>query len=83
MNIKIGLIGCGGRGTGAASNALNADPNLKLVAMADAFGDRLQSSRARLKKSFGDKVQVDDDHCFTGFDCYKPLIECVARSYLK
>ena len=40
--LKVGLIGCGGRGTGAAVNAMNADKNVKLVAMADAFEDRLQ-----------------------------------------
>ena len=42
--LRIGLVGCGGRGTGAAANALGADPNCKLVAMADAFADRLQGS---------------------------------------
>ena len=42
--LRVGLVGCGGRGSGAAANALNADPNAKLVAMADAFDDRLQGS---------------------------------------
>src|SRR5690606_6505326 len=42
--LKVGLIGCGGRGSGAASQALRADPNVKLVAMGDAFEDRLQNS---------------------------------------
>src|SRR5690348_6377500 len=47
--LRVGLIGCGGRGTGAAAQALNADQNVKLVSMADVFEDRLQSSLAELK----------------------------------
>src|SRR5437899_2301669 len=47
--LRIGLVGCGGRGTGAASNALHADPNVKLVAMGDAFRDKLEGSVARLR----------------------------------
>lgn len=73
--LKIGLIGCGGRGSGAAHQALNADPNVKLVAMADAFADRLASSRQNLEKVAGDKVAVDDDHCFVGFDAYKKVLD--------
>ena len=49
--IKIGLVGCGGRGTGAAKNALKADPNVKLVAMADAFEDNIKSSLSQLSKN--------------------------------
>ena len=48
--LRIGLIGCGGRGTGAASQALRADKNVKLTAMGDAFADRIQTSLDRLKK---------------------------------
>jgi predicted dehydrogenase len=78
--LKVGLIGCGGRGTGAASQALNADPQTELVAMADAFDDRLQSSRSRLQRSFNkegapSRVNVSDDRCFVGFDGYKGVIE--------
>ena len=73
--LKIGLVGCGGRGTGAAVNALRADKNCKLVAMADAFGDRLEFSLKALKKEVGDKVAVDDDHRFVGFDAGKKLIQ--------
>ncbi len=77
--IKVGLIGCGGRGTGAAANALRADPNNKLVAMCDIFMERLENSLQRLKKNkqIGDRVVVDDDHKFTDFDGYKKLIDCV------
>jgi predicted dehydrogenase len=74
--LKIGLIGCGGRGTGAADNALNADPNLKLVAMADTFADRLESSADRLKKLHKDKFAVDDEQRFIGFDAYRRVLAC-------
>src|SRR5438045_5211848 len=72
--LKVGLIGCGGRGTGAAEQALNADPNVKLVAMGDAFPDRLQSSLKVLKKSHPEKVDVKEENCFVGFDAYKGVI---------
>jgi len=73
--LRVGLIGCGGRGTGAAAQALAADPNVQLTAMGDAFADRLQSSLDNLRKMFSDKVAVPDDHCFVGFDAYKSVID--------
>jgi len=72
--LKVGLVGCGGRGTGAAVNAMNADKNAKITALADAFDDRLKSSLDRLKKAKPDQVAVQPDHCFVGFDAYKKLI---------
>jgi predicted dehydrogenase len=72
--LKVGLIGCGGRGTGAAEQALNADSNTKLVAMGDAFDDRLQSSLKILKKTLPDQVDVKPENCFVGFDAYKQVI---------
>jgi predicted dehydrogenase len=74
--LRVGLIGCGGRGTGAATQALNADPNVKLIALGDAFEDRLQSCLARLKRDeqVAAKVDVKPDHCFVGFDAYKGVI---------
>jgi hypothetical protein len=74
--LRVGLIGCGGRGTGAASQALAADQNVKLVAMADAFPDRLEKSLKTLKKdqAIAEKIDVDKDHCFVGFNAYKELI---------
>ncbi len=68
--LKVGLVGCGGRGGGAAVNALGADENSKLTAMADVFDEQLQRSRTMLQKNrnVGDRVTVDDDHGFTGFD---------------
>lgn len=73
--LRVGLIGCGGRGSGAAINALNADPNAKLVALGDAFADRVQGSLDSLKKQKPDQVAVDADHCFVGFDAYKNVID--------
>ena len=72
--LKVGLIGCGGRGTGAAANALTADPNTVLTAMADAFEDRMTKSHEGLVKQFGDRVQVPREKQFTGFDGYKNVI---------
>jgi len=70
-------VGCGDRGTGAASQALAADSNVRLVAMADAFEDRLQHSLSMLKEDpkIGSNVAVSPDNCFVGFDAYKRLIE--------
>jgi hypothetical protein len=72
--IRIGLIGCGGRGAGAVVSALTVNPNAKLTAMAEPFSDRLQNTRKNLKNRMKEQVAVDDDHCFTGFDGYRKLI---------
>ena len=72
--LKVGLIGCGGRGTAAVMEALNADANVILYAMADAFADQLSDAYKALKKAFGDRVLVDDAHKFVGLDAYKQLI---------
>jgi predicted dehydrogenase len=71
--IKIALIGCGGRGTGAATQALTTKGNVKLVALGDAFRDRLESAYNGLKH-FGDKLDVPDDRKFVGFDAYEKVI---------
>lgn len=73
--IKIGLIGCGGRGTEAAANAMSAGKDVRLVAMADIFDERLQASRKSLQASKGEQVRVTDDHCFIGFDAYQKVLE--------
>ena len=74
--LKVGLVGCGGRGSGAAAQALTADPNTELVAMADAFADRLESSLNNLKNNpVGSRVKVDEEHQFVGFDGYKHVID--------
>ncbi len=72
--LKVGLVGCGSRGTGAAWNAVRADPGVRLVALADAFADRLDSSLKALKERSPDQVDVDPARCFVGFDAYKELI---------
>jgi predicted dehydrogenase len=72
--IRIGLIGCGGRGTEAALNAMNAGKDIRLVALADIFDERLKASREQLKKSKPDQVEVKDDSCFVGFDAYEKLV---------
>jgi predicted dehydrogenase len=74
--LKIGLIGCGGRGSGAAAQALKADPNVKLTAMGDMFADRLEYSLNGLKrdKELSDMVDVPADRQFVGFDAYKNVI---------
>jgi predicted dehydrogenase len=73
--IKVGMIGCGGRNAGAASQALAADPGARLVAMCDIFMDRIKAKREILNQQATSQVSVDDGHCFTGFDGYKHVIE--------
>ncbi len=73
--VKVGLIGCGGRGAGAAANTLAVNPYAKLTAMADAFPDRMDSSRKALKQKFNEQVTVDDSRCFSGFDAYRKLLD--------
>ena len=73
--LKVGLVGCGGRGTGAAVQALRADPDTVLHAMADAFEDRLVSSLEILKKAHGPRADVKKSMQFVGFDAYQKLID--------
>ncbi len=76
--IKVGLVGCGDRGTGAAEQALTADSGVKLVAMADAFQDRIDEHLSILKgSSVGSRVDVPKDRQYTGFDAYKNVIDQV------
>ncbi len=72
--IRVGVIGCGGRGSGAAGNVLESAPGVKIVAMGDAFKDRLDESLANLKKKHADKIEVTPDRCFVGFDAYQKVI---------
>jgi len=76
--IRVVLIGCGGRGTGAADNALSVKNGpIKLVALADVFEDRVKRSYENLKNQHGDKVDVPDDRKFIGFDGYKKAMDCL------
>ena len=71
--LKVALIGCGSRGTGAAVQALSADQGVKLVAMADILEDRMKESYDGLSQRFGDtdNLDVPEEHKFIGFDGYK------------
>jgi predicted dehydrogenase len=71
--LKAGLIGCGGRGTGAAINFLDAGPNLQIVAIGDVFQDKVTSCRETLKKQ--KNIEIPDDKCFVGFDNYQKVID--------
>ena len=75
--LKVGLVGCGGRGTGAVLNALQADENVKLTAMADAFADRIEQSLTSLKDDpiTTGKMDVPKERQFAGFNAYQELID--------
>jgi hypothetical protein len=79
--IKVGLIGCGGRGTGAAENiceAAGTSFNIKLHSLADIFDDRLKNCRDHVRNSehCKDKFDVNEERCFVGFDAYQKVIDC-------
>ncbi len=76
--IRVALIGCGGRGTGAAAQALHAHPDVKLVAMADAFRDRLESSLKNIREEIDNpdsRIEVPDSRKYVGFDAYKEAMK--------
>ena len=78
--IKVALIGCGGRGTGAASNALSVKNGpIKLVALADVFGNRVARSYKSLKGRHADQVDVPRSRQFVGFDGYKKAMDCLDK----
>ncbi|MFV1964250.1 MAG: Gfo/Idh/MocA family protein [Pirellulaceae bacterium] len=76
--IKVALIGCGGRGTGAAANAMSVTQGpVKLVAMADVFENRLSASFHNLSSKFANKMDVPEDRKFCGFDSYQQAMDCL------
>lgn len=76
--IQVALVGCGGRGSGAAANALSVQNGpIKLVAMADVFPERLQASYQGLHKQFSSQMDVPKDRQFVSFDAYKKAIDCL------
>src|ERR1700757_725777 len=78
--LKAGLVGCGGRGTQAIQNILMGTDNVEIVALGDVFEDRLEDCLRKskaLKPELADRVKVDPDHHFVGFDSYKKVIESV------
>ena len=73
--IRLGLIGCGGRGTGATVQAMNTEGKTRLVAMGDVFGDRMQQSVRTIKSHHEEKVDVPEDRQFVGLDAYKHVLD--------
>lgn len=72
--LKIGLLGCGGRGCGALVNALSADPNTELVAVGDAFREKAEGALEGFREQFEDRIKVTDETTFDGLECYKKVI---------
>ena len=79
--LRIGLIGCGGRGTGAVRDCLRGNDGVRLVAIGDIFADRVASCRENLAKvaaedpAIAAKIAIDEDHAFVGFDAYQRVID--------
>src|SRR5262245_15139534 len=82
--IKVGVIGCGGRGSQADENVLQAAPNVQVIAIGDVFDFRVKNARVSLKrfaatdetcKKFGNKVDLPDERCFAGLDAYQKVID--------
>jgi len=73
--IRLGLVGCGGRGTGAAHDSYRSSDGVELVAMGDLFRDRIEESKEQLRERLGESFKVDQDHTFIGFDAYRKVIE--------
>ena len=78
--IKVGLLGCGGRGNGALRQNLNADPAVEVIALADLFENKVRSTRDRLVRDekYKGRIKIDDDHLFWGLDCHEKLAQCEA-----
>jgi len=74
--LRVGLIGCGWRGTGAAEDCVKSSENVEIVAMGDLFQDQVDWSLAQLSRKADDKVSVTEDMSFVGFDAYKKVIAC-------
>jgi len=80
--IRIGVIGCGGRGTGAAINAVEAAPGVEILALYDPFQDRIASCLKTLKEKVPAAVKVTPETCFTGLDGYKKLLAIKKINYI-
>jgi predicted dehydrogenase len=76
--IKIALVGCGGRGIGAACNCLDVKDDIRLVAVADAFEDKAQQAAKRLQQQYGEKATLKPDRVFSGFDAYRQALQTEA-----
>ena len=78
--VKVAMLGCGGRGNGAIRNSLEADPGVQIIALADLFESQVRGTRDRLMRNAQtrDRVKVDDDHMYWGFDCHEKIAQCEA-----
>jgi len=74
--IRVGLIGCGGRGSGAAVDATSAAENVRVVALGDLFPNRIAEARKRFADRPKERFDITDDRCFSGWDAYKQVLEC-------
>jgi predicted dehydrogenase len=73
--IRVGVIGCGGRGSGAAVDSVKSSDGVEIAAMGDLFRDRLESSKKNLREAIGEKLTATEETCFVGFDAYKKVLE--------
>ncbi len=73
--LRVGLIGCGGRGRGAAVNAYNADEGVHITALGDMFPERISISSNVLRREMGTRFTANEDTSFTGIDAYKRVLE--------
>jgi len=78
--IKVGLLGCGGRGNGAIRQNLQSDPGIEVIALADLFDHKVQGTRRGLEndKKFEGRIKISNENCFSGFDCHERLAQCDA-----
>ena len=78
--IKVGLLGCGGRGNGAIKQNLQSDPGIEVIALADLFESKVRQTRDRLErdKKFEGRIKISNENCFSGFDCHERLAQCDA-----
>ncbi len=78
--IKVGLLGCGGRGNGAMRQCLEADPGIEIIALADLFEGQVRRTRDRIMndEKYAGRIKVDDDHMFWGYDCHEKIAQCDA-----
>ncbi len=74
--LRVGLIGCGGRGTGAAKDCVTSSENVEIVAMGDLFRERIDKSLRKLQEEVPDKLKVTEDTCFAGLDAYRKVLGC-------
>lgn len=72
--IRVGLIGCGGRGTGAAKDCVESSPGIDIVALGDLFPDRVSQCKEQLRNALGEHFKVNEENCFSGFDAYKNVL---------